>query len=78
MSFIVTFKDNTPAHVIDAEASKITSNGGSITHRYDGSLLGFAAVIPDNHLNSLVAHEHVEAVEADGQVSAFASKLLQK
>eukprot|EP00842_Homolaphlyctis_polyrhiza_P004032 jgi/Hompol1/462/HPOL_005315-RA len=73
--YIVMFKEGTPKEVIDKAAADIVSQGGVIGHRYDSSILGFSAELPDNVLTTFVKHEHVDAVEADGTVSAFAKSL---
>ncbi|KAF9956494.1 hypothetical protein BGZ70_009855 [Mortierella alpina] len=75
---IVVFKDNTPASEIANAASEIESQGGKITHRYETALLGFAAEMPDSAVQTMSVHPHVSYVEADGQVSAYAKKLMDK
>ncbi|KAI8923928.1 hypothetical protein BC831DRAFT_468468 [Entophlyctis helioformis] len=73
--YIVMFKADTPKDVIDKAADDVVKQGGTIGHRYDSSILGFAATMPDNLLTSLNTHAHVDVIEADGEVSAYAKTL---
>ncbi|KAK9717440.1 hypothetical protein K7432_006197 [Basidiobolus ranarum] len=73
--YIVMFNEGTPRSAIDDAASKIESQGGSIKHRYDAGIIGFAASIPDDHLSSLNVSEHVKLIEPDGEVTTCAKNL---
>ncbi|KAG0032475.1 hypothetical protein BGZ81_010822 [Podila clonocystis] len=73
---IVSFKPETTTAHIETAIKEIEANGGKIIHRYDSVLRGFAAEIPDNSIQALTVDEHVDYVEADGQVSAYAFNLL--
>ncbi|KAJ3369568.1 hypothetical protein HDU91_007075, partial [Kappamyces sp. JEL0680] len=70
-SFIVTFKTGTNSTVIDKAISDLEKAGGTLGHRYDSSLLGFSASLPDDQLSTLEAHPDVEAIEGDGHVYAY-------
>ncbi|KNE69375.1 hypothetical protein AMAG_13741 [Allomyces macrogynus ATCC 38327] len=73
---IVSFKKGTPAAVIDAAAKKIEAAGGKIGHRYNATILGFAAEIPDNHISVLATEPELDFIEADGPVSVAAQQAL--
>ncbi|KAF9356695.1 hypothetical protein BGX26_004893 [Mortierella sp. AD094] len=73
---IVVFKAGTPKEDIKAAEDNILSSGGQITHRYESALLGFAAEVPDNQVQSLTANDKVDYVEPDGIVTAYAQGLL--
>lgn len=68
---IVSFRDGTPSTVIDKAIQQVESKGGSINHRYDGSILGFAATLHADsvHLLTTEHSEHIESIEEDGKVS---------
>ncbi|KAL0073954.1 hypothetical protein J3Q64DRAFT_1779852 [Phycomyces blakesleeanus] len=77
-SYIVTFKKGTPQEIIDAEAKKVEETGATITHRYNSAIHGYAVSVPDSIVSSLsLANEHVDGVEADGEVSTLGQSLLQ-
>ncbi|ORX91527.1 hypothetical protein K493DRAFT_227758 [Basidiobolus meristosporus CBS 931.73] len=69
------FNEGTPRSAIDKAASEVESQGGSIKHRYDSGIFGFAASIPDDHLSALNVSEHVKHIEADGEVTTCAKNL---
>ncbi|KAF9113076.1 hypothetical protein BGX27_002281 [Mortierella sp. AM989] len=73
---IVVFKSGTSKEEIKAAEDDILSSGGKITQRYTSALLGFAAEVPDNHVQSLTANKKVDYVEADGEVTAYARGLI--
>ncbi|KAJ3364512.1 hypothetical protein GGF32_001612 [Allomyces javanicus] len=75
---IVSFKKGTPAAVIDAAAKKVEAAGGKIGHRYNATILGFAAEIPDNHISILATEPELDFIEADGPVSVAAQQTLAK
>ncbi|KAF9170193.1 hypothetical protein BGX20_009318 [Mortierella sp. AD010] len=64
---IVVFKAGTPDEEIKAAEEGVLSNGGEITQRYKSALLGFAAAVPDDQIQSLTLHERIDYVEPDGQ-----------
>ncbi|KAI8614073.1 hypothetical protein BC830DRAFT_1129080, partial [Chytriomyces sp. MP71] len=68
---IVLFKAGTPAYVIEAAAEKVAAQGGSVGHRYNTTLLGFAASVPDSLLPAFTDDVHIETIEADGEVSTL-------
>ncbi|KAF9084003.1 hypothetical protein BGX23_010923 [Mortierella sp. AD031] len=74
---IVVFKAGTPASEIEDAVKNVEAQGGIVTHRYNSALLGFAAEIPDNHLQALTVHPKVDYVEPDGEVSIYAKSLLK-
>ncbi|KAJ1551962.1 hypothetical protein HK405_013245 [Cladochytrium tenue] len=67
------FKSSTPTEVIDAAAADVVAGGGTITHRYSATIKGFAATLPDAVFTTLSASEHVDTIEADGEVSTLAT-----
>ncbi|ORY01925.1 hypothetical protein K493DRAFT_346988 [Basidiobolus meristosporus CBS 931.73] len=73
--YIVMFHEGTPRSVIDEEVNKVQSQGGTIKHRYDSGIFGFAASIPDDHLTALNVSEHVKLIEPDGEVTTCAKNL---
>ncbi|KAJ3412336.1 hypothetical protein HDV05_000933 [Chytridiales sp. JEL 0842] len=70
------FKSGTAPEVIEKAAQEVTANGGVVGHRYNATILGFAATLPDNVFSTLSANEHVDAIEADGEMSIFAKSKL--
>ncbi|KAJ3186715.1 hypothetical protein HDU85_007535 [Gaertneriomyces sp. JEL0708] len=73
--YVVAFKADTPQDVIDQAAKDIEAQGGKIGHKYDTVMKGFAATLPDNLLTTFKAHDKVDYIEADGEVSAYAKTL---
>ncbi|KAK9765356.1 hypothetical protein K7432_006377 [Basidiobolus ranarum] len=73
--YIVMYHEGTPRSVIDEAVSQVESQGGTIKHRYDTGIFGFAASIPDNHLSTLHVSEHVKLIEPDGEVTTCAKNL---
>lgn len=58
--FIVTFKTDTPASVIDKEVADVEAQGGSISQKYDSDFLkGFAATLPEGKVQTLSSNPHV-------------------
>ncbi|KAJ3384267.1 hypothetical protein HDU92_003655 [Lobulomyces angularis] len=74
-SYIVVFKAGTSKEKIDEAASKVESSGGKIGHRYEDSILGFSATLPDSILSPLQALDHLDFIESDGEVSIAAKNL---
>ncbi|KAI8899021.1 hypothetical protein BC833DRAFT_619793 [Globomyces pollinis-pini] len=73
--YVVLFKANTPATIIEDAIKRVVEQGGTIGHRYESSVLGFSATLPDDHIQTLQSHEHVEVIEGDGVVTTFAKSL---
>ncbi|KAI9016378.1 hypothetical protein CLU79DRAFT_763572 [Phycomyces nitens] len=77
-SYIVTFKKDTPQEVIDQEIEKVKATGAEIKHVYNSSIKGFSVSVPDSLVSSLsFDNEHVNFVEADGEVSTQGQSLLK-
>ncbi|ORZ32171.1 hypothetical protein BCR44DRAFT_122592 [Catenaria anguillulae PL171] len=74
---IVVFKQGTPKEAIDQAARDLESQGGKVGHRYEATILGFSATVPDNHFTTLSAHPHLDFIEADGTVSIAAKKFVK-
>ncbi len=83
--YIIVFHSETPVQAVKDEMSRLEAKGATISHFYDGSaILGFAAAIPDDQLSkhvpfmlvTLTSNGQIKYVEADGEVSAYAQKLL--
>ncbi|KAJ3016729.1 hypothetical protein HKX48_003896 [Thoreauomyces humboldtii] len=70
--YIVIFKSDTPQDVIDKAAKDVEASGGKVGHKYDTTMKGFAATLPDQTLTTFQAHKNLDYIEADGEVSAFA------
>ncbi|KAJ3118324.1 hypothetical protein HDU96_002481 [Phlyctochytrium bullatum] len=100
------FKKGTPKDQIDEAIKQVETSGGTIGHRYESTILGFSAALPDNLLSKFLrshppfdgtfallfhldhasgsdftsplptatfqTNPHIEVIEADGEVSAFA------
>ncbi|KAG0376851.1 hypothetical protein BGX24_007131 [Mortierella sp. AD032] len=73
---IVVFKEGTKQEEITKAENDVIAKGGEITQRYTSALLGFAASLPDDSVQTLIAHPQVNYIEPDGPVSAYAKKLI--
>ncbi|OAQ25022.1 hypothetical protein K457DRAFT_100091 [Linnemannia elongata AG-77] len=73
---IVVFKQGTPQPEITKAEDDIIAQGGKITQRYTSALLGFAAELPDNSVQALTTNPHLNYIEPDGEVSAYAKSLI--
>ncbi|KAG0075821.1 hypothetical protein BGZ90_009458 [Linnemannia elongata] len=73
---IVVFKKGTDQTEITKAENEIITKGGKITQRYTSALLGFAAELPDNSLQTLSTNPHLNYIEADGPVSAYAKTVI--
>jgi hypothetical protein len=69
------FKEGTGKQVIENAVQSVAAAGGNVTQHFTDSFLGFAASIPDDHLSILNTHEHVDVIEADGEVTTFSKSL---
>jgi hypothetical protein len=49
------FKSATPASVIEKAIKDVEAAGGRIIHRYEATILGFAAELPDQLLGNCAA-----------------------
>jgi len=71
--YIVVFKDTATDDEITQYVDQVNNNGGTVSNRFESSLKGFAAAIPDQALNSLQASitdgGPIESIEADGIVT---------
>ncbi|KAI9178668.1 hypothetical protein H9P43_005330 [Blastocladiella emersonii ATCC 22665] len=76
-SVIVVFKPETPIATIDAAAKELEAQGGKVGHRFESTILGFSASIPDDHITTLAEHPHLDFIEADGPVSIAAKKFVK-
>ncbi|CAE6342442.1 unnamed protein product [Rhizoctonia solani] len=54
-TYIVVFKDNAPKADVDKAIADVEAAGGVVKHRYSSALNGFAASIPDSHIQELKA-----------------------
>ena len=77
-NFIVTFKKDTPQDVIDQHMEEAKSKGCTINHVYKHSIKGYSVSVPDDAVGALSTQDHVDAIEADGEVTSQGSKLLKK
>ncbi|KAF8070181.1 protease propeptide/inhibitor [Lyophyllum atratum] len=69
--YIVVFKDNATQEQINAYANNVDSNGGTVMNRYSDALKGFAAVIPEQFLQSLQGDDIIDYIEPDGVVTTM-------
>lgn len=77
-TYIVTFKKDTPDHVIDEKAKEVEASGSKIVHRYNAAIKGFSVEIPDESVSALsFDSEHITGVEADGTVTTQGKSLLK-
>ncbi|KAF9585596.1 hypothetical protein BGW38_001649 [Lunasporangiospora selenospora] len=74
---LVIFKEDTPPSEIENAIRNVESQGGRITQRYTSVMLGFAAQLPDNTVQSMASNPHVDYIEPDGQVSIYTQELLK-
>ncbi|KAG1561409.1 hypothetical protein G6F49_001843 [Rhizopus delemar] len=76
-TFIVTFKNDTPDEIIEQQIENAKASGAEIVHRYNSAIKGFSVKVPDESVSALsLASPHVEAIEADGEVSTQGRSLL--
>ncbi|KAI9488825.1 hypothetical protein BDB00DRAFT_846299 [Zychaea mexicana] len=78
-SYIVTFKKDTPESVIDEEVEKAKRSGANVTNVYKAALKGYSVTVPDDSVGTFSTNlnqEHVEQIEADGEVSTQGKALL--
>ncbi|ORX50644.1 hypothetical protein BCR36DRAFT_583229 [Piromyces finnis] len=73
--YIVCFKEGTANDIIEKAIEDVEKQGGEIKHRYNTTMLGFSAKLPDQVLTTMVNSNDVDFVEADGQVTAYAKTL---
>ncbi|KAM0219348.1 hypothetical protein ACHAQD_006565 [Fusarium lateritium] len=66
-SYIVTCKDDATDDQVQAAKQHAKDQGGKITHEYS-LIKGFAVQFDDDAVNTLESHEHVKAVEHDGEM----------
>ncbi|KAI8065854.1 hypothetical protein BC940DRAFT_68039 [Gongronella butleri] len=67
--YIVTFKKTTPDDVIEKHIKDSQDAGCTIKHRYNAAIKGYSVEVPDDSLHALAVNEHVNFIEADGEVS---------
>ncbi|KAI1501018.1 hypothetical protein F5X99DRAFT_384169 [Biscogniauxia marginata] len=66
-SYIVTCNPDATPEQVAAAKKHATDQGGKITHEYN-LIKGFAVSFPEDSIATLESHEHVKAVELDGEV----------
>ncbi|CDS02786.1 hypothetical protein LRAMOSA00190 [Lichtheimia ramosa] len=79
-NYIITFKKDTPDDVLEAKAKEIEASGAKIKHRYNAALKGFSVEVPDASIqavSTMTNSEHVDGVEADGEVTTQGAALLK-
>ncbi|KAG7098523.1 hypothetical protein E1B28_000463 [Marasmius oreades] len=70
--FMVIFKPGTPQSEIDKYVNQVQDNGGEVHHKFDSTLHGFSATIPETQLQqlqSLQASGPIEYIEPDTKVT---------
>ncbi|ODQ80631.1 hypothetical protein BABINDRAFT_160884 [Babjeviella inositovora NRRL Y-12698] len=65
--YIITLKEDASDADVQALKDQVTSAGGEITNEYS-LIKGFSANLPEDHASTLETHEHVNSIEADGEV----------
>ncbi|CAG7566569.1 unnamed protein product [Fusarium equiseti] len=66
-SYIVTCKDDASDEQVQAAKDHAKNQGGKITHEYS-LIKGFAVQFDSDSVQTLESHEHVQAVEPDGEM----------
>ncbi|SPJ71387.1 related to proteinase inhibitor PBI2 [Fusarium torulosum] len=66
-SYIITCKDDASDEQVQAAKQHAIDQGGKITHEYS-LIKGFACQFDNDAVNTLESHEHVKAVEPDGEM----------
>ncbi|UNI22057.1 hypothetical protein JDV02_007981 [Purpureocillium takamizusanense] len=66
-SYIVTCKDDATPDQVEAAKKHAKEQGGTIGHEYS-LIKGFSVSFPNDAITTLESHEHVKAVEKDGQM----------
>ncbi|KAJ3560386.1 hypothetical protein NPX13_g9319 [Xylaria arbuscula] len=66
-SYIVTCKTDASPEQVEAAKKHAKDQGGKITHEYS-LIKGFAVEFPEDKVNTMSQHEHVQAVEVDGEM----------
>ncbi|OBT65901.1 hypothetical protein VE03_05468 [Pseudogymnoascus sp. 23342-1-I1] len=66
--YIVTLKSEATDDQVAAAKQDAVKQGGKIGHEYNSVFKGFSVTFDEGTVHTLDANEHVEAVEADGEV----------
>ncbi|KAJ5199075.1 hypothetical protein N7491_000362 [Penicillium cf. griseofulvum] len=66
-SYIITCKPEATDDQVQAVKDHAKEQGGSIQHEYT-LIKGFSVTFPEDTIQILEAHPHVENVEADGEM----------
>ncbi|GKU02571.1 peptidase inhibitor i9 [Fusarium langsethiae] len=66
-SYIVSCKDDASDEQVESAKQHAKDQGGKITQEYS-LIKGFAVEFPADSIQTLENHEHVKAVEADGEM----------
>ncbi|KAJ5958575.1 uncharacterized protein N7479_005725 [Penicillium vulpinum] len=66
-SYVITCKPDATDDQVQAVKDHAKEQGGKIGHEYS-LIKGFAVSFPDDSVQSLAEHPHVENVEADSEV----------
>ncbi|OBT43198.1 hypothetical protein VE00_06437 [Pseudogymnoascus sp. WSF 3629] len=66
--YIVTLKSEATDDQVAAAKQDAVKQGGKIGHEYNAVFKGFSVTFPEGTVHTLDANEHVEAIEADGEV----------
>ncbi|KAI0593098.1 hypothetical protein F4809DRAFT_596586 [Biscogniauxia mediterranea] len=66
-SYIVTCNPDATPEQVAAAKKHAQDQGGKITHEYN-LIKGFAVSFPQDSITTLESHEHVKAVELDGEM----------
>ncbi|RGP76792.1 peptidase inhibitor i9 [Fusarium longipes] len=66
-SYIVTCKEDATDEQVQSAKQHATDQGGKITHEYS-LIKGFAVEFPNDSVQTLESHEHIQAVEHDGEM----------
>ncbi|KFY07187.1 hypothetical protein V492_07373 [Pseudogymnoascus sp. VKM F-4246] len=71
--YIVTLKSTATDDQVKAAKEDAVKQGGKIGHEYNSVFKGFSVTFDEGKVHTLDANEHVEAIEADGEVKTHIS-----
>ncbi len=72
--YIIVFKPGISADAVDQAVETARSLNGTVYYRYEAALVGFAAALSDQALNSLAKNPNIDYIEADQIVTIDASQ----
>ncbi|KAG8690743.1 hypothetical protein FRC12_009521 [Ceratobasidium sp. 428] len=75
-TYIVVFHEDAPQSEIDKAIANVETAGGKLIYRYDAALNGFAAEIPDSHVqkleeSKLKSGSNISFIQPDTEMSIY-------